>query len=108
MPLRRLRRQYEQLLQYEMWRIIGMMEAGPSACQVARQLGRSDCVDALDRLVVEITATSEEMHTYNPLLHDRHPGTGSTFSVSSRTIRMHLPDGHFGSRCPIRVGSSLG
>ncbi|GFY03258.1 transposable element Tcb2 transposase [Trichonephila clavipes] len=31
MPLRRFRRQYEQLLQFERWRIIGMMEAGWSA-----------------------------------------------------------------------------
>ncbi|GFU44501.1 transposable element Tcb1 transposase [Trichonephila clavipes] len=44
MPLRRFRRQYEQLSQFERGRIIGMMEAGWSARQVARQLGRSDCV----------------------------------------------------------------
>ncbi|GFW78452.1 transposable element Tcb2 transposase [Trichonephila clavipes] len=44
MPLRRFRRQYEQLSQYERGRIIGMMEDGWSARRVARQLGRSDCV----------------------------------------------------------------
>ncbi|GFY29538.1 transposable element Tcb2 transposase [Trichonephila clavipes] len=44
MPLRRFRRQYEQLLQFERGRIIGMMEAGWSTRRVTRQLGRSDCV----------------------------------------------------------------
>ncbi|GFS78900.1 uncharacterized protein TNCV_4341651 [Trichonephila clavipes] len=44
MPLRRFRRQYEQLSQFERGRIIGMMEAGWSDRRVARQLGRSDCV----------------------------------------------------------------
>ncbi|GFT06528.1 uncharacterized protein TNCV_3356491 [Trichonephila clavipes] len=44
MPLRRFRRQYEQLLQFERGRIIGIMEAGWSARRVARQSGRSDCV----------------------------------------------------------------
>ncbi|GFU27374.1 transposable element Tcb2 transposase [Trichonephila clavipes] len=44
MPLRRFRRQYEQLPQFEKGRIIGMMEAGWSARRVARQLGRSDYV----------------------------------------------------------------
>ncbi|GFS88867.1 transposable element Tcb2 transposase [Trichonephila clavipes] len=44
MPLRHFRRQYEQSSLFEKRRIIGMMEAGWSARQVARQLGRSDCV----------------------------------------------------------------
>ncbi|GFV54588.1 transposable element Tcb2 transposase [Trichonephila clavipes] len=44
MPLRRFRRQYEQLSQCERETIIGIMEAGWSARRVARQLGRSDCV----------------------------------------------------------------
>ncbi|GFV15943.1 uncharacterized protein TNCV_857211, partial [Trichonephila clavipes] len=44
MPLRRFRRQYELLSQFEGWRVIGMMEAGWSAWRVVRQLGRSDCV----------------------------------------------------------------
>ncbi|GFU19993.1 transposable element Tcb2 transposase [Trichonephila clavipes] len=43
MPLRRFRRQYAQLSQFERGRIIGMMEAGWSARRVARQLRRSDC-----------------------------------------------------------------
>ncbi|GFV48975.1 transposable element Tcb2 transposase [Trichonephila clavipes] len=44
MPLRRFRRQYEQLSQFETGRIIGIMEAGWSTRRVARQLGLSDCV----------------------------------------------------------------
>ncbi|GFX43209.1 transposable element Tcb1 transposase [Trichonephila clavipes] len=44
MPLRRFRRQYEQLSQLERGRIIGMMKPGWSAMRVARQFGRSDCV----------------------------------------------------------------
>ncbi|GFS84030.1 uncharacterized protein TNCV_2364371 [Trichonephila clavipes] len=44
MPLRRFRRQYELLSQFERGRIIGMMEARWSARRVDRQLGRSDCV----------------------------------------------------------------
>ncbi|GFT89191.1 uncharacterized protein TNCV_3085681 [Trichonephila clavipes] len=68
MLLRRFRRQYEQLSQFERGRIIGMMETGLPARRVARQLGRSDWVvrrcwdqwiqemsftqDALDRPVV--------------------------------------------------------
>ncbi|GFT16744.1 uncharacterized protein TNCV_1333581 [Trichonephila clavipes] len=44
MQLRRFRRQYEQLSQFERGRFIGMMEAGWSARRVARQLGCSDCV----------------------------------------------------------------
>ncbi|GFV61427.1 transposable element Tcb2 transposase [Trichonephila clavipes] len=44
MPLRRFRRQYELLSQFERGRIIGMMEAGWSAMRVVRQLGHSDYV----------------------------------------------------------------
>ncbi|GFV18801.1 uncharacterized protein TNCV_4756881 [Trichonephila clavipes] len=44
MPLRRFRRQYEQLPHFERGSITGMMETGWSARRVARQLGRSDCV----------------------------------------------------------------
>ncbi|GFT40598.1 transposable element Tcb2 transposase [Trichonephila clavipes] len=44
MSLRRFRRKYEQLSQFERGRIIVMIEVGWSARQVARQVGRSDCV----------------------------------------------------------------
>ncbi|GFU48070.1 hypothetical protein TNCV_4020471 [Trichonephila clavipes] len=44
MTLRRFRRQYKQLSQFEKMKIIGMSKAGWSARRVARQLGRFDCV----------------------------------------------------------------
>ncbi|GFT52223.1 transposable element Tcb2 transposase [Trichonephila clavipes] len=44
LPLRRFQRQYEQMLQSERGEIIGMMEAGWLARQVAHQLGHSDSV----------------------------------------------------------------
>ncbi|GFW69580.1 transposable element Tcb2 transposase [Trichonephila clavipes] len=75
MPLCHFRRQYEQLSQFERGRIIGMMEAGWSARQVACQLGHSDCVVA--------------------------PSLGAP--VSSRTIRRRLAEGHLESRCPLCV-----
>ncbi|GFX21208.1 hypothetical protein TNCV_2251561 [Trichonephila clavipes] len=51
-PLRRFRRKYEQLSQFESGRIVGMMEAGMSARQVARQLGLSElcCEEVLGPL----------------------------------------------------------
>ncbi|GFU56301.1 uncharacterized protein TNCV_582351 [Trichonephila clavipes] len=78
MQLRRCRRQYEQLSQFERGKIILMMEAGWSTRRIARQLGHSDCVvrgdgtrgserchlhedqarDIFDRSVIEKTATS--------------------------------------------------
>ncbi|GFX42101.1 transposable element Tcb2 transposase [Trichonephila clavipes] len=75
MPLRRFRRQYEQLSQFERGIIIGMMESGWSARRVARQLGCSDCVIA--------------------------PSLGTP--VSSRTIRSRLAERHLGSLCSLRV-----
>ncbi|GFV53150.1 transposable element Tcb2 transposase [Trichonephila clavipes] len=44
MPLRRFRRQFEHLSQFDRRRTIGMMEAGWSARRVAHHLGCSDCV----------------------------------------------------------------
>ncbi|GFX24889.1 transposable element Tcb2 transposase [Trichonephila clavipes] len=44
MPLRRHRRQDEQLSEFERGRIIGVMEAGWSARRVARQVGHSDFI----------------------------------------------------------------
>ncbi|GFX66389.1 hypothetical protein TNCV_343631 [Trichonephila clavipes] len=44
MPLRRFRRQYEQLSQFERRIIIGMREAGWSARHVACQLSLFDCI----------------------------------------------------------------
>ncbi|GFU41887.1 transposable element Tcb2 transposase [Trichonephila clavipes] len=86
MPLRRFRRQYEQLSQFERERITGMMEAGWSARRVARQLGRSDCVP---------TASSAAMQAQVA------PSLGAL--VSSRTVRRRLAEGHLGSWRPLRV-----
>ncbi|GFW15693.1 uncharacterized protein TNCV_3581911 [Trichonephila clavipes] len=62
MPLRRFRRQYEQLLQAERGRIIGMMEAGWSARRVTHQLGRSNCVGrrCLDQWIREMSFTRRQ------------------------------------------------
>ncbi|GFW45127.1 transposable element Tcb2 transposase [Trichonephila clavipes] len=46
MPLRRNRRQYEQLTDFDMGRIIGLREAGWSNRRIGRHLGRSDMVVA--------------------------------------------------------------
>ncbi|GFV33512.1 HTH_38 domain-containing protein [Trichonephila clavipes] len=46
MPLRRNRRQYEQLTDFDRGRIIGLREAGWSNRRIGRHLGRSDIVVA--------------------------------------------------------------
>ncbi|GFT35828.1 HTH_38 domain-containing protein [Trichonephila clavipes] len=46
MPLRRNRRQYEQLTDFDRGRIIGLKEAGWSNRRIGRHLGRSDMVVA--------------------------------------------------------------
>ncbi|GFV41689.1 uncharacterized protein TNCV_3628401 [Trichonephila clavipes] len=129
MPLRRFRRQYEQLSQFERGRIIGIMEAGWSAWRVARQLGRSDCVlweglGPMDPRDVVYTKTrlrtpSTDQSSRRPphrkkctrtanCFIDHHPCTGSIRQVSrrqvsSRTIRRRLAEGHLGSRHPLRL-----
>ncbi|GFW04899.1 transposable element Tcb1 transposase [Trichonephila clavipes] len=94
MPLCRFRRQYEQLSQSEKRRIIDMMEAVWSASRLARQLGRSGCVDALDRPVIEKTTASSSRPWYASAAIKAQivPSLGTP-----RTIRMHL-----GSRRPLR------
>ncbi|GFW41568.1 transposable element Tcb2 transposase [Trichonephila clavipes] len=126
MPLRRFQRQYEQLSQFERGRIIGMMEAGWSARRVARQLGRSDCVvrRCWDQWIREIftrrqgsrrlrqTSRREDCHIVRnarvqptalsvAVQAQVAPSLGT--SVSSRTIRRHLAEGHLRSRRPLRV-----
>ncbi|GFU94906.1 transposable element Tcb2 transposase [Trichonephila clavipes] len=121
MPLSRFRRQYEQLLQFERGRIIGMMEAGWSARRVTRQLGRSDCAVrwCWDQKIREMsfngkpdsgrprqTSRREDRHikrnarvqptASSPSIHAQvAPTLGAP--VSSRTIRRHLAKGHLGS-----------
>ncbi|GFW94419.1 transposable element Tcb2 transposase [Trichonephila clavipes] len=76
MPLRRFRRQYEQLSQFERGRIIGMMEAGWPARRVVRQLGRSDCVVSRgwDQWIRKMSFT-------------RRPGSGRPRQTSRRKDR---------------------
>ncbi|GFU63664.1 HTH_Tnp_Tc3_2 domain-containing protein [Trichonephila clavipes] len=86
MPLRRFRRQYEQLSQFERKRIIGMMEAGWSARRVARQLGHTDCVPIASSAAIQAQVA---------------PSLRAT--VFSRTIRRRQGEGHLGSRHQLRV-----
>lgn len=127
MPLRRVRRQYTQLSQFERGRIVGMMEAGWSARRVARQLGRSDCVvrRCWDQWTREMSCTRRPgsgRPRQTSRREDRHivrnarvqptassaaiqaqvaPSLGA--SVSSRTIRRRLAEGQLVSRRPLRV-----
>ncbi|GFS98889.1 transposable element Tcb2 transposase [Trichonephila clavipes] len=104
-----------------------MMEAGWSARRVARQLGRFDCVVRRwwDQLIREMsfirkpglghprqTSSREDYHIIrNALLQPTvssaaiqaqvAPSLGA--SVSSRTIRRCLAEGHLGSRRPLCV-----
>ncbi|GFV61223.1 transposable element Tcb2 transposase [Trichonephila clavipes] len=122
MSLRRFRRQYEQLSQFERGRIIGMMEAGCSGRRVSRELGLSDCVVRRywDQWIREMSFTRrpgsgrprqtsrhrKKCTRRANCFIGRHPVTGS-FSlgapVSFRTIRRRLAEEHLGSRCPLRV-----
>ncbi|GFV37360.1 transposable element Tcb2 transposase [Trichonephila clavipes] len=77
-----------------------MMEAGWSARRVARQLGRYDCVvrRCWDQWIREMSFTRKPGPE-----RPRQTSTGSTFTVSSRTIERGLAEGHLGSRFPLRV-----
>ncbi|GFW72148.1 transposable element Tcb2 transposase [Trichonephila clavipes] len=127
MPLRRFRRQYEQLSQFEIGRINGMMEAGWSARRVVRQLGRSDCVVRRcgDQWIREMSFTRRPgsgLPRQTSRLEDRHivrnarvqptassaatqahvaPSLGAP--VSSPIIRRRLAEEHLGSWRPLRV-----
>ncbi|GFV45316.1 transposable element Tcb2 transposase [Trichonephila clavipes] len=127
MPLRRFRRQYEQLLQFERGRIIGIMEAGWSARRVTRQVGHSDCVvrRCWDQFIRDMSFTrrpgsgrprqTSRREDHHIVRNARVQPTASSAAiqaqvasslgapVSSRTIRKCLAEGHLGSRCPLRV-----
>ncbi|GFS51689.1 transposable element Tcb2 transposase [Trichonephila clavipes] len=125
MPLRRFRKQYEQLSQFVRERIIGMMEARWSARRAARQLGRSDCVmrywdqwieemSFTRRPVVRTTFTDQSSRQPHYKKCTRQPTASSAaiqeqvapslgVPVSSRTIRRILAEGHLGSRRPLCV-----
>ncbi|GFT94388.1 HTH_Tnp_Tc3_2 domain-containing protein [Trichonephila clavipes] len=104
-----------------------MMEAGWSARQVARQLGRSDCVvrRCWDQWIREISFTQRPVSgrpRQTSRLKERHlvrhtclKATASSPTiqaqvalllgtpVSTRTIRRRLAEGHLGSHHPLRV-----
>ncbi|GFT84932.1 transposable element Tcb2 transposase [Trichonephila clavipes] len=127
MSLCRFRRQYEQMLQFERGRIIGMMEAGWSARQVARQLCRSDCVVRRcwvqwiremsftrrpglghpgltirrEDLYIERNARVQPTASSAAIQTQLAPSLGTP--VSSRTIRRCLVEGNLGPRRPLRV-----
>ncbi|GFW70788.1 HTH_Tnp_Tc3_2 domain-containing protein [Trichonephila clavipes] len=60
-----------------------MIEAG---WQVARQLGRSDCVPTSSSTAIQVPVA---------------PSLGAP--VSLQTIQRRLAEGHLGSRCPLRA-----
>ncbi|GFT17446.1 transposable element Tcb2 transposase [Trichonephila clavipes] len=93
MPLRRFRRQYEQLSQFEKERIIGMMKAGWSASP--RQTSHREDRHIVRNARVQPTASSAAIQAQVA------PSLGAP--VSSRTIRRCLAKGHLGSRCPLSV-----
>ncbi|GFX97859.1 HTH_Tnp_Tc3_2 domain-containing protein [Trichonephila clavipes] len=81
MPLRRNRRQYEQLTDFDRGRIIGLREAGWSNRRIGRYLGRSDMVVA---------------RCWQQWITEGHP-------VPSRgTIRRRLTEVGLRSRRPLR------
>ncbi|GFT27688.1 transposable element Tcb2 transposase [Trichonephila clavipes] len=127
MPLRRFPRQYEQLSQFERGKIIDMMEAGWSTGRVDRQLGRSDCVvrKCWDQWIREMsftrrpgpgrprhTSRREDSYivrnarvqpTYSSATIQAQVTPSSGASVSFRTIRRGLAEGHLGSQRLLRV-----
>ncbi|GFU19242.1 transposable element Tcb2 transposase [Trichonephila clavipes] len=103
MPLRRFRRQYEQLSQFESGRIIGMMEAGWSARRVARQFGRFDCVQTSHREDRHIESNARIQPTVSLAAIQTQVAPSLGAPVSSRNIRRCLAERHLGSRHPLRV-----
>ncbi|GFV77702.1 transposable element Tcb2 transposase [Trichonephila clavipes] len=111
MQLRRFRKQYEQLSQFERGRIIGMMEAGWSARQVACQLemsftrrqgsGRHLQTSRREDRHIERNACVQPTASSVAIQAQVAPSLGAP--VSSRTIRRRLVEGHLGSWRPLRV-----
>ncbi|GFW48054.1 transposable element Tcb2 transposase [Trichonephila clavipes] len=93
MPLRRLRRQYEQHSQFERGRIIGMMEAEWSGRP--RQTSRRG--DSLIVRNARVQPTASSATIQEQVAHS----LGAP--VPSRALRRHLVEGRLGSRRPLRV-----
>ncbi|GFX00967.1 transposable element Tcb1 transposase [Trichonephila clavipes] len=105
MPLRRFRRQYEQLSQFER----GESWAG---WKLGGQLGEkllNQVQDALDQPIVKKTATAIKMHAYSQLLHQppsrppSHRPPSLVSPLSSQTRRRRLAEGHLVLLCSSRV-----
>ncbi|GFU72302.1 transposable element Tcb1 transposase [Trichonephila clavipes] len=100
MPLRRNRRQYEQLTDFDRGRIIGLREAGWSKRRIGRHLGRSDMVVARcwQQWITEgrVCTVAEGQDVPGTQMIARHP-------VPSReTIRRRLTEVGLRSRRPLR------
>ncbi|GFX72746.1 transposable element Tcb2 transposase [Trichonephila clavipes] len=88
MPLRRNRRQYEQLTDFDRGRIIGLREAGWSNRRIGRHLGWSD---------MEVARCWQQWITEGRVYRrGRHPGP------SRETIRRRLTEVDLRSRRPLR------
>ncbi|GFU85107.1 uncharacterized protein TNCV_1553701 [Trichonephila clavipes] len=93
LPLRRFRRQYEQLPQFERGRIIGMLEAGWSARRVARQLGCSGCV---------VTSHREDLHIVrNARVQPNFSSSTIQAQVAPSLGSLCLLGPYEGASCPI-------
>ncbi|GFW55725.1 transposable element Tcb2 transposase [Trichonephila clavipes] len=79
------------------------MEAGWSARRVARQLGRSDCVVKSRRENHHNVRNASVQPTVSSVAIQEHVAPSIGASVSSRTIRRRLAEGHLGSRHPLTV-----
>ncbi|GFT80454.1 hypothetical protein TNCV_5122041 [Trichonephila clavipes] len=88
MPLRRNRRQYEQLTDFDRGRIIGLREAGWSNRRIGRTLGRSDMV----------VARCWQQWITEGRVYRR----GGTSRPSRETIRRRLTEVGLRSRRPLR------
>ncbi|GFW33297.1 transposable element Tcb2 transposase [Trichonephila clavipes] len=103
LPLRRHRRQYEELSKSKKGRIFGMMQGDWTTRRVARQ-----AQDVFDRPVVEKTVTScrvEPAASFAAVQTQVAPSL--RFPMSSRTIARYLVVGHLVSRRPLRVLSKI-
>ncbi|GFX86786.1 transposable element Tcb2 transposase [Trichonephila clavipes] len=98
MPLRRFRRQYEQLSPFERGRIIGIMEGRWSARPGSRhsqQTSRREDRHIVRNARVQPTTSSAAIQAQVA------PSLGAP--VSSRIIRRRLAEGYLGSWCPLYV-----
>ncbi|GFX72045.1 transposable element Tcb2 transposase [Trichonephila clavipes] len=95
MPLRRNRRQYEQLTDFDRGRIIGLREAGWSNRRIGRHLGRSDMVVA--RCWQQWIT---ECRVY------RRGGSGRPRNTNDREDRAIRRSGHFGTNNVASIDST--